>query len=132
MHSKPPLNTNMKIEPFFIIICVLLSLIRLWRLKGQLFYCCFNFSPDVCVYKTAQYSQGQQWTDGCQYKCRCDDASRGLYVCNERYSYFYNHVNSTVQPPYKSHPLGSIKVAVVGRCQLWRGQIYSKTTLWSY
>ena len=39
---------------------------------------------DVCVYKTAQYSQGQTWNDGCQYKCRCDDSSKGLYICNDR------------------------------------------------
>ena len=41
---------------------------------------------DVCVYKTAQYSQGQTWSDGCQLRCRCDDSSKGLYVCSDRYS----------------------------------------------
>ncbi|XP_060570089.1 uncharacterized protein LOC132728460 isoform X2 [Ruditapes philippinarum] len=41
-------------------------------------------TPSYCVYKNAKYSQGQTWNDGCQYKCRCDDASRGLYVCNDR------------------------------------------------
>ena len=42
--------------------------------------------PDSCVYKNVQYNQGETWEDGCQYKCRCDDADKGLYVCSERYS----------------------------------------------
>ncbi|KAK3581064.1 hypothetical protein CHS0354_033850 [Potamilus streckersoni] len=37
-----------------------------------------------CVYKGAEYSQGQTWSDGCSYNCRCDNADRGLYVCNQR------------------------------------------------
>ncbi|XP_078338507.1 uncharacterized protein LOC111134355 isoform X1 [Crassostrea virginica] len=37
-----------------------------------------------CVYKDAQYLQGQTWEDGCNYKCRCDDSSRGIYTCNQR------------------------------------------------
>ena len=34
---------------------------------------------------TFRFVQGQTWDDGCSYKCRCDDASRGVYTCNERY-----------------------------------------------
>ncbi|XP_052694347.1 putative epidermal cell surface receptor [Crassostrea angulata] len=37
-----------------------------------------------CVYKNAQYLQGQTWEDGCSYKCRCDDSSHGIYTCNQR------------------------------------------------
>ena len=37
-----------------------------------------------------------------------------------------------MQPLYNSHPRDSMQVAVVGRCQLWRGQSYSKTALWGY
>lgn len=42
------------------------------------------FISEVCIYKGVKYSQGQTWDDGCQYKCRCDDADKGLYTCNER------------------------------------------------
>ncbi|OWF53570.1 Cartilage matrix protein [Mizuhopecten yessoensis] len=41
-------------------------------------------NAQYCVYENAQYVQGQTWEVGCEYRCRCDDASRGVYVCNER------------------------------------------------
>ena len=44
---------------------------------------CF-VSPDVCVYKGKSYSQGQQWYDGCDYKCVCENGAQGLYTCNDR------------------------------------------------
>ncbi|XP_076111945.1 uncharacterized protein LOC143080130 isoform X2 [Mytilus galloprovincialis] len=37
-----------------------------------------------CVYKGVRYLQGQEWEDGCSFKCRCDDSSRGIYTCNQR------------------------------------------------
>ena len=37
-----------------------------------------------CVYQGATYVQGQTWDDGCTFRCRCDDASKGLYICNDR------------------------------------------------
>jgi hypothetical protein len=43
--------------------------------------CC---SPAVCVYNGVNYNQGQTWDDGCDRKCRCEDAEKGLYVCDNR------------------------------------------------
>lgn len=37
-----------------------------------------------CVYKGVTYSQGQTWDDGCQKKCRCDDADMNIYTCFDR------------------------------------------------
>ena len=39
----------------------------------------------VCDYDGVHYNQGQTWDDGCRLKCRCEDAERGLYVCDDRY-----------------------------------------------
>ncbi|XP_070202959.1 uncharacterized protein [Littorina saxatilis] len=39
---------------------------------------------DVCVYKSKSYSQGQQWYDGCDYKCVCENGAQGLYTCSDR------------------------------------------------
>ncbi|KAH3775136.1 hypothetical protein DPMN_176533 [Dreissena polymorpha] len=38
-------------------------------------------SQTGCAYKNTLYQQGQQWKDGCQYKCTCTDASSGQYSC---------------------------------------------------
>lgn len=43
----------------------------------------FLFS-DYCLYKGVKYFQGQSWEDGCDKKCLCDQASEGLYTCNDR------------------------------------------------
>jgi hypothetical protein len=40
---------------------------------------------DLCVYNGKQYSQGQIWYDGCNYKCTCDDAYGGIYRCVNRW-----------------------------------------------
>ncbi|GFR69731.1 collagen alpha-4(VI) chain [Elysia marginata] len=40
--------------------------------------------PNVCVYMGQSYKQGQQWYDGCSKICRCDDASRNFYRCEDR------------------------------------------------
>ena len=39
----------------------------------------------VCDYNGVQYHQGQAWDDGCSLRCRCEDAEKGLYVCDDRY-----------------------------------------------
>lgn len=39
----------------------------------------------VCDYNGVQYNQGQTWDDGCSRRCRCEDAVKGLYVCEDRY-----------------------------------------------
>nr|XP_034338852.1 uncharacterized protein LOC117693035 [Crassostrea gigas] len=38
----------------------------------------------LCYYKGDVYSQGEQWDDGCQYKCTCLDATLGRYQCNPK------------------------------------------------
>lgn len=42
---------------------------------------------DVCVFKnTNYYRQDQQWYDGCNAVCRCENAATGYYRCQERYA----------------------------------------------
>ncbi|XP_041376891.1 uncharacterized protein LOC121389362 [Gigantopelta aegis] len=43
----------------------------------------------VCVYKSVAYKQNEKWTDGCNYKCECLDAVRGLYKCTDICSKYY-------------------------------------------
>ncbi|XP_076113274.1 uncharacterized protein LOC143080959 isoform X2 [Mytilus galloprovincialis] len=45
-----------------------------------------TLTPDMqyCSYRGAKYIQSQTWVDGCTYRCRCDDSSRGVYTCSER------------------------------------------------
>ncbi|CAC5397846.1 unnamed protein product [Mytilus coruscus] len=38
----------------------------------------------VCIYKGKIYKQGQHWSDGCDFDCRCDDARRGAFSCTPR------------------------------------------------
>ncbi|XP_035824757.1 uncharacterized protein LOC101847325 [Aplysia californica] len=40
--------------------------------------------PQGCMYKNTRYAQGQQWQDGCQYNCVCDDGITGKYTCTQR------------------------------------------------
>ncbi|XP_052233684.1 uncharacterized protein LOC127846468 isoform X4 [Dreissena polymorpha] len=44
--------------------------------------------PNVCVYKGNYYTQGQQWYDGCDYACTCENSMTGVYTCNERCPHF--------------------------------------------
>ncbi|KAL8616408.1 hypothetical protein ACOMHN_032262 [Nucella lapillus] len=39
---------------------------------------------DVCVYKGASYTESQQWYDGCDLVCVCEDSQTGFYRCSER------------------------------------------------
>ncbi|XP_041376889.1 uncharacterized protein LOC121389360 [Gigantopelta aegis] len=41
-------------------------------------------SHDGCFYKNHFYTQGQIWEDGCDYRCRCEDAQRGFYQCKTK------------------------------------------------
>jgi hypothetical protein len=45
---------------------------------------------DRCIYKQKIYQQGQKWNDGCNFICTCEDASRGLYRCNDRCPKYFN------------------------------------------
>ncbi|XP_033755713.1 kielin/chordin-like protein [Pecten maximus] len=37
-----------------------------------------------CYYKGQMHGQGEQWNDGCDYKCTCQDATTGTYRCTDR------------------------------------------------
>lgn len=43
-----------------------------------------SLSLTVCIYKGRQYQQSQSWSDGCDFDCRCDDASTGQFSCTPR------------------------------------------------
>lgn len=43
----------------------------------------YIFSPGFCLYKGKQYTQGQTWDDGCEFRCECKDMSTGRYVCSD-------------------------------------------------
>ena len=45
----------------------------------------FCVVTEMCVYKNQQYSQGQSWYDGCDYRCSCDNAESGYYRCQRRW-----------------------------------------------
>ena len=34
-----------------------------------------------CFYKGALYSQGENWQDGCDFNCTCEDGTTGQYFC---------------------------------------------------
>lgn len=59
---------------------------------------------DVCVYNGKQYSQGQVWYDGCNYKCTCDDAYGGIYRCVNRCVFVFDikaiHQRGTCSPDW--------------------------------
>jgi len=40
-------------------------------------------SPNVCIYKSKIYNQGDHWQDGCEYNCTCEDATTGFYRCTD-------------------------------------------------
>jgi len=44
----------------------------------------FSFFVDICVYNGQLYKQGQQWYDGCNSVCVCEDAKTGYYRCQPR------------------------------------------------
>ena len=48
-----------------------------------------NVCSGYCVYNGVPYRQGQEWTEGCKQKCRCDDASNDVYNCFDRYFIFF-------------------------------------------
>lgn len=45
-----------------------------------------------CLYKGVMYIQDQIWNDECKYTCECQDASTGLYRCNERWGIVNVHI----------------------------------------
>ncbi|XP_071091876.1 uncharacterized protein [Haliotis cracherodii] len=47
-------------------------------------------NTSVCLYNNVVYTQGQTWTDGCDYQCECTDQHNGKYTCTERCSVFLN------------------------------------------
>ncbi|XP_076111732.1 uncharacterized protein LOC143079984 isoform X2 [Mytilus galloprovincialis] len=52
-----------------------------------------------CIYKGKTYQQDEHFDDGCRYKCFCEDASTGKYVCREK-CYTWNLPSvCTLDPP---------------------------------
>ncbi|CAI9721272.1 type VI, alpha [Octopus vulgaris] len=43
-----------------------------------------------CMYKGRYYPKDQVWIDGCDYSCKCTDATQGIYECTERCPTFVN------------------------------------------
>ena len=51
----------------------------------QLNFFSFLFSStDACVYKNVAYRQGENWEDGCDYVCVCDNEATGDYTCTSK------------------------------------------------
>ena len=44
----------------------------------------YSYCLDYCLYRGVKYYQGQTWDDGCDKRCRCDDATKGYYTCDDR------------------------------------------------
>ncbi|XP_021364449.1 uncharacterized protein LOC110457477 [Mizuhopecten yessoensis] len=57
---------------------------------------------DYCVYKGSYYHQGEEWNDGCSYKCRCEDAKNHYHQCTDRCGRYDNvPLGCTYQPDTK-------------------------------
>ncbi|KAK3798993.1 hypothetical protein RRG08_050229 [Elysia crispata] len=39
---------------------------------------------EKCVHNNKRYQQGQIWSEGCDFKCICDDAAKGFYACQSK------------------------------------------------
>ncbi|KAL8588670.1 hypothetical protein ACOMHN_001987 [Nucella lapillus] len=50
-----------------------------------------------CTYKSHTYAKGETWTDGCDFRCSCQDAASGRYECTTRCLDF--------TPPHECHML---------------------------
>lgn len=57
-----------------------------------------------CVFKGSVYGQGDQWDDGCDRTCICDDASVGFWRCQQRC------------PDFTNLPANCSMVTVLGQC----------------
>lgn len=44
----------------------------------------YSAQVNSCIYKGKTYQQDEHFDDGCRYKCFCEDASTGKYVCREK------------------------------------------------
>ncbi|KAK7491400.1 hypothetical protein BaRGS_00017378, partial [Batillaria attramentaria] len=62
------------------------------------------FPTEVCVYNNQAYRQDQVWYDGCDFMCRCEDASAGFYRCQERCARYDNVPSNCVMAPDPSDP----------------------------
>jgi hypothetical protein len=70
-----------------------------------------NFTPtpgtvtqppqNLCVYKGSMYQQGQQWYDGCDFLCRCEDADNNNYRCQQRCAAYTKQTGCTLVPDPK-------------------------------
>lgn len=44
--------------------------------------------PGFCSYKGVYYTQGQTWSDGCDRNCRCEEPSKGLITCTNKWVFY--------------------------------------------
>ncbi|OPL07255.1 hypothetical protein AM593_00069, partial [Mytilus galloprovincialis] len=68
----------------------------------------------MCVYNGVAYRQGQQWYDGCDLVCRCEDAMKGFYRCQQRCKSYSNTPSYCTLVPDPKDP----QCCTVPQCQL--------------
>ncbi|WAR12448.1 SAS-like protein [Mya arenaria] len=61
-------------------------------------------APKMCIYKGMQYSEGQQWFDGCDFKCTCVNAMVGYHQCSPRCPQFFNVPAGCTEVPDPNDP----------------------------
>ena len=47
--------------------------------------CLYVFVASGCRYNGVLFKEGEQWNDGCDLQCICEDEMSGVYRCNDRY-----------------------------------------------
>ncbi|XP_071173977.1 CCN family member 5-like [Mytilus edulis] len=52
-----------------------------------------------CFYKGKTYQEGEHFTDGCDYKCVCEDGPTGRYVCHSMCTQWNLPRICTLNPP---------------------------------
>ena len=64
------------------------------------------FISEGCMYYGVVFNQGEQWNDGCDLICACEDEMTGFYRCRDRLvspilvsfnPFPYNFLNEKIQ-----------------------------------
>ncbi|XP_035826806.1 uncharacterized protein LOC101848762 [Aplysia californica] len=58
----------------------------------------------TCVYNGRYYRQGEEWTDGCALRCRCEDAMNNVHQCTNRCPDYNNVPISCTRVPDPKDP----------------------------
>lgn len=69
------LSLTAVITLFAVVIVGIIGSCDCWRIV---------FVAEICVYKGQYYAEGQQWYDGCDKRCVCDDGATNYYRCSDR------------------------------------------------